>query len=144
MYKREITYTDWNGVERTETFYFHFTKSELTEFEASMPGGMSARMSEISAAKDMPEMMKFFKSIIIKSYAEKSADGRRLMKGENNELAKAFVETPAYDILFQDIFLGDKMVEFLTGIMPDDIGEKMRPQMEEVLKNAKAQLPAGA
>lgn len=139
MFKKEITYTDYNDVERTETFYFNFTRSELTEFEASVPGGLAARMKEISDAKDMPEMMKFFKAIIMKSYGEKSPDGRRLMKGENDELAKAFVETPAYDILFQDIFVNNGMVPFLTGIMPSDIAEKLKPNLEAYMNK----LPVG-
>ena len=139
MFKKEITYKDYNDVERTETFYFNFTRSELTEFEASVPGGLAARMKEISDAKDMPEMMKFFKAIIMKSYGEKSPDGRRLMKGENDELAKAFVETPAYDILFQDIFVNNGMVPFLTGIMPSDIAEKLKPNLEAYMNT----LPAG-
>jgi len=143
MYKEEITYVDYDNVERTETFYFNFTKSELTEFETSIPGGMANRLATINAAKDMPEMMKFFKQIIMKSYGEKSPDGRRLMKGENDELAKAFAETPAYDILFQKIFMSDGyMVEFLTNIMPPDIAEQMRPALNEYMKNKT--LPAGA
>lgn len=139
MYKEEITYTDYNDVERKETFYFNLTKSELTEFEASVPGGMASRMKEIADAKDMPKMMEFFKTIIMKSYGEKSPDGRRLMKGENDELAKAFVETPAYDILFQEIFMNNKMVPFLTGIMPSDIAEKLLPNLEAYMNK----LPAG-
>ena len=143
MYKKEITYKDYNDVERTETFYFNLTQTELTNLEASIPGGLSARMGEIAAAKNMPEMMKFFNMIIMKSYGEKSQDGRRLMKGNDDELAKAFAETPAYDILFQDIFMGNGMVEFLTGIMPSDIAAKLRPTLENYLKDTGV-LPAGA
>ena len=143
MFKDTITYVDYDDVERTETFYFNFTKSELTEFEASIPGGLANRLAEISAAKDMPAMMKFFKSIIMKSYGEKSPDGRRFMKGENDELAKAFSETPAYDIFFQKIFMSDGyMVDFLTNIMPQDLRDKMRPVLDDYIK--KNSLPVGA
>ena len=142
MYKETITYIDYDGVEREETFYFNLTKSELTDIETSIPGGMANRMSEIAKAKDMPEMMKFFRMLIMKSYGEKSPDGRRLMKGDDCELAKAFAETPAYDILFQKIFMGDGMVEFLTNIMPSDMVEKLRPVLDKHLSEQK--LPAGA
>lgn len=135
MLKKEITYVDYNGVERTETFYFNFTQTELTEFEASFPGGMSARMQEISAAKDMPAMMKFFRQIILSAYGEKSADGRRIIKSE--ELSKAFSETPAYDILCQEIFMGNGMVNFLTGILPAELAEKIRPEMNKLLESGK-------
>lgn len=142
MFKEQITYTDYDGVERTETFYFNLTKSELTELETSIQGGLANRMGEISAAKDMPAMMKFFKKLIMKSYGEKSQDGRRLMKGDDDELAKAFAETPAYDIFFQKIFMSNGyMVDFIAGIMPKDISEKMRLVLEDYLKNNT--LPAG-
>ena len=65
MYKKEVTYKDYNGVERTETFYFNLTQTELTQFETSMPGGMSGYMASVSAAKDMQKMMDY---IIIKRY----------------------------------------------------------------------------
>ncbi len=86
-------------------------------------------------------MMKFFKSIIMNAYGEKSPDGRRLMKSE--ELSKAFSETPAYDKLFQEIFMDNNgMVNFLTSIMPSDVAAKLRPQLENYVKDNK--LPAGA
>lgn len=140
MYKKEVTYKDYNGVERTETFYFNLTQSELLELESSIPGGMANRMAEISAAKDMPEMMKFFKMLMRKTYGEKSPDGRRLIKKEG-ALFDEFVETPAYDIIIQDIFFGDGMKDFITNIMPAEYADKIRPSLDEYLKTGK--LPSG-
>lgn len=140
MFKKEVTYIDYNDVERTETFYFNLTPTELTQLEAGIPGGMSAHMASISAAKDMPKMMEFFKMIMRKAYGEKSQDGRRLIK-KDGELFDEFVETPAFDIIFQEIFMGDGMIPFLTGIMPSDIAEKLRPQLEQYIN--KHNLPAG-
>ena len=119
MFKKEITYEDYNGVERTETFYFNLTQTELTKMQTSMPGGgMAEYMESISAKKDVPKMMDFFNLLILKSYGEKSQDGRRLIKGDDDELAKAFMETPAYDILFRDIFTSENgMVDFVAGII---------------------------
>ena len=39
MLKKTITYTDYNGVERKEDFYFNLTKAELMEMEMSTKGG---------------------------------------------------------------------------------------------------------
>ena len=126
MLKKTITYTDFNGVERTEDFYFNLSTTELQEIESSIPGGMSAKLSAIQAAKDVDEVMKFFKFILMKAYGEKSPDGRRLMKEDGN-LAKAFVETPAYDIIFQELFAseGNALKDFLLGIVPSDIAVKI-------------------
>ena len=42
MLKKTIKYTDYNGVERTEDFYFNITKAEAIEMEMTTTGGMSA------------------------------------------------------------------------------------------------------
>lgn len=39
MYKKTITYTDYDGNERTEDFYFNLTKAEIAEMELSAEGG---------------------------------------------------------------------------------------------------------
>lgn len=143
MFKDTITYVDYDGVERTETFYFNLNTSELAKFQASIPGGLDNRLKEISDSKDMRAMMRFFNEVIMKSYGEKSPDGRRFMKGDNDELAKAFVETPAYDIFFQKIFMSNGyMVNFITEIMPPEYREKMRSGLESYLKEKS--LPDGA
>ena len=42
MLKKTITYTDYDGRERTEDFYFNLNKAELTEMELSVKGGLAA------------------------------------------------------------------------------------------------------
>ena len=34
MYKRTIKYTDFNGVERTQDFYFYLSKTNLTKLNS--------------------------------------------------------------------------------------------------------------
>ena len=41
MLKKTVTYVDYNGVERTEDFYFNLSKAEVTEMELSVEGGFS-------------------------------------------------------------------------------------------------------
>ncbi|MBP5461544.1 MAG: hypothetical protein J6Y20_05400 [Lachnospiraceae bacterium] len=131
MLKKTVKYTDFNGVERTEDFYFNLSKTELQEMESSIPGGMSARLTTIQAANDINEVMKFFKFIIMKSYGEKSPDGRRLIK-EDGKLAEAFVETPAYDIIFQEFFVseGNALRDFLLAIVPADISAQITKSLD--------------
>ena len=98
MLKKIITYTDYNGVERTEPFYFNLSKAELMEMELGVTGGMTEMLDKIIAAKDAPSLMKTFKEMIMKSYGIKSDDGKRLIKSE--ELSIAFTQTEAYSVLF--------------------------------------------
>ena len=119
MHKETITYVDFNGTERTEDHYFNLSKTEITELEVSMPCGLAEYLMGIVNAKNVPEIMASFKKIILSAYGIKSADGRRLEKGE--EISKAFTESPAYDVLFQRLFLsGDVNAasDFINAIIP--------------------------
>ena len=119
MHKETITYVDFNGTERTEDHYFNLSKTEITELEVSMHGGLAEYLMGIVNAKNVPEIMASFKKIILSAYGIKSADGRRLEKGE--EISKAFTESPAYDVLFQRLFLsGDVNAasDFINAIIP--------------------------
>lgn len=77
MIKWPITYTDYNGVERTEDFYFGLKKSDLIEMELGTVGTFTQTMEAIIKAKDVPSLIREFKSLIRKSYGIKSADGKR-------------------------------------------------------------------
>ena len=84
MYKKTITYTDYNNVERTEDFWFNFSKAEIMEMEMSVDGGMSALMKKVASTQDAPSLIKIFKDLVLDAYGEKSADGRRFMKHDDN------------------------------------------------------------
>ncbi len=121
MIKKTITYTDYNGVERTEDFYFNLTKTELSKMELSTAGGLVAMIERIIAAKDGKAIMSTMESIIHQSYGEKSADGKRFEK-HNGALADAFAETEPYDILFMELVTdANAAAAFVKGILPEDM-----------------------
>lgn len=125
MIKKTIKYTDYNGVEREEDFYFDLSSAEITEMELSEDGGMSNLIQKIVNAKDMPSLVKMFKQLILKSYGVKSADGRRFIKTE--ELAAEFTQTPAYSILFMELATDEKAASaFVNGIIPQEAAAKAR------------------
>lgn len=129
MLKKIITYTDYNGVERTEPFYFNLSKAELMEMELGVTGGMTEMLDKIIAAKDAPSLMKTFKEMIMKSYGIKSDDGKRLIKSE--ELSIAFTQTEAYSVLFMELITDDKAAaDFVNGIIPNEIQAEVATQTE--------------
>ena len=71
MLKKTITYTDYNGVERTEDFFFHLNEAEITEMEFSIRGGLTEMIKKIVAAQDTPTIIQVFKDLILKAYGEK-------------------------------------------------------------------------
>lgn len=134
MLKKAITYVDYNGVERTESFYFNLSKAELIEMEYGTVGTFTSMIQNIIDAQDEPELIKLFKSLILKSYGKKSADGRRFEKSE--EISKDFSETEAYVILFMELARNSKAAsEFVNGIIPADIDrEELKKQQEALMK----------
>lgn len=121
MLPKTITYTDYNGVERTETFYFNLSKSELTRWAMSVEGGLHERLQRIIDAKDNVAVMKEFDNIIARSYGVKSDDGRRFEKSK--KITEEFMQTPAYDQLYMELITGgtDVMSAFINGIVPMDL-----------------------
>ena len=120
MLKKTVTYTDYNGVERTEDYYFNLTKAEIAEMELSVSGGYAEMLNKIVAAQDMPTLIKVWKELLLKAYGEKSLDGRRFIKSE--EISTAFSQTEAYSILFMEFATdADSAAQFVNGIMPADL-----------------------
>ena len=120
MIKKTITYTDYNGVERTEDNYFNLTKAEIMEMELSTTGGLAEMIQKITKAQDAPAIIKVFKDLVLKSYGEKSPDGRRFIKSK--ELSDAFAQTEAYSQLFMELATdADAASKFVNGIMPADV-----------------------
>ena len=118
MLKKTMTYTDYNGVERTEDFYFNLTKAEVMEMEMSTSGGLSEMINKIVATQDAPAIIKIFKDIILKSYGEKSLDGKKFVKSE--ELSNAFSQTEAYSMLFMELATdAEAASNFINAIVPD-------------------------
>jgi hypothetical protein len=134
MQKKTVTYTDYNGVERTEDFYFNLTKAEVMEMEMSTSGGLAESIQRIVAAQDAPAIIKIFKDLVLKAYGEKSPDGRRFIKSD--EIATAFSQTEAYSEIFMELATdADKAAEFVNGIVPAELAE-------EAKKSNKANHPA--
>lgn len=123
MLKKTITYSDYNGNERTEDFYFNLTKAEVTEMEMSTAGGLAEMIEKIIAAQDAPSIIKIFKDLVLRAYGEKSPDGKRFIKSD--ELSTAFSQTEAYSQLFMELATdADSAAKFVNGIIPGDASKK--------------------
>lgn len=127
MLKKTITYTDYNGNERTEDFYFNLSKAEIMEMEMSTTGGLAEMITRIVAAQDQPAIIKIFKDLVLKAYGEKSADGKRFVKSD--EIAAGFSQTEAYSILFMELATdADAAAKFVNGIVPADMSKQLAAQ----------------
>lgn len=124
MLKRKITYKDFNGIERSENFYFNLTETELMEMEMSEVGGFKERVQRVIDAKDSATIIEIFKDFILKSYGEKSPDGKYFDKSP--EISRRFANTNAYSVLFMELAMNaDKASEFIKGIVPEAVAAKV-------------------
>lgn len=117
MVKKTITYNDYNGVKRTEDFYFNLNEAEVMEMELGVTGGMAEMIQRIVQAQDGPTIIQTFKDVVLRSYGVKSPDGKRFIK--NDTLREEFSQTEAYSQLFMKLATDSKeAADFVNGIMP--------------------------
>lgn len=131
MLKKTMTYTDFNGLERTEDFYFNFTKAEIAEMELGTTGGFTTVIKKIVDSKDGAAIIKTFKDLVLDSYGVKSADGRTFIKSEN--LRNSFAQTQAYSDLFMELATdADAAAAFVNGIVPPDVAEMAKEEGKQL------------
>lgn len=125
MLTKEFTFTDYNGVERTEKHLFHLSQAEIMEMEMGTTGGLTEYIKKIIDTKDGPSIIRLFKDLILKAYGVKSADGREFIK--NDEVRNSFAQTEAYSMLFMELATdADAAAAFVNGIIPAELVEKMK------------------
>ena len=147
MLKKTITYTDYNGFERTEDFWFNLSKAELIEMELSKSGGLSESLKRIVNSKDTPSIIREFKYILSKSYGIKSDDGRRFIKSK--EISDEFMQTEAYTILFMELATNTEAATlFINKLIPSEkvmsiADESILPsQNEKAMSSANEYIPS--
>ena len=137
MLTKTITYTDYNGVERTEPFYFNLSQAELIEMQLGGKDGLySDKLQKMIDNRDAAAIINTIKEFVLKSYGEKTDDGKRFVKSP--EISQAFMQTEAYSQLITELLSDDaKSSEFILGIMPQGLREAAVAEM-----NKNKQLPS--
>lgn len=138
MLKKTITYTDYDGMERTEDFWFNLSKTELTKLDAELPGGVLGVLRKIIDKKDRKALVDFIETLILRSYGEKTLDGKRFVK--TPDMAEEFMQTPAYDELFMSILSDtDSQTSFINGVIPQSMVKEIEQTDKKQVENALAE-----
>ena len=138
MLTKTITYTDYDGMERTEDFWFNLSKTELTKLDAELPGGVLGVLRKIIDKKDRKALVDFIETLILRSYGEKTLDGKRFVK--TPEMAEEFMQTPAYDELFMSILSDtDSQTSFINGVIPQSMAKEIEQTDKKQVENALAE-----
>lgn len=130
MRKETITYTNFNGAEVTEDFYFNLSRAEVYEMEMTTNGGLVEMVQNIVKAKNVPAIAEIFKSFILKAYGEKSPDGKYFNKIDENgrPLSERFEQSAAFPVLYMMLAQDDKKAaEFFNNVIPKPEKQTVAP-----------------
>lgn len=119
MLKKSITYVDYNGVERTEDFYFNLNKAETLGYIIRFEGGIESFIEKVVQEEDVKKLWDLWSDFILMCYGEKSSDGRRFIKSK--ELSEGFKQTEAYNNLVMELVSGKGAdnAKFVNAVVAD-------------------------
>lgn len=131
MLAKTVTYMDYNGVERKETFYFNLTEAELTEMQMSEYGGLTNMLQKIIDSQDSKAIMREFKKLILLAYGVKSDDGKRFIK--NDQVREEFSQTEAFSEIYMELLTdSDAAAAFVNGIVPTKFAKALEQKAAEI------------
>lgn len=124
MLRKEVEYKDFDGNDRKDVLWFHLNEVEITEMDLETSGGLVKYMESIIDTNDVNQLIAIFKDLLIRSYGERSMDGKHFYK--DDKIRNEFVSSAAYPVLYMEMVSdADKAVEFINGIVPSNIREQM-------------------
>lgn len=146
MLKKDFTYTDYNGNEKTLTAYFHLNKNDCIDLDAAFAeeGGLIDYLKTlINETKENPDIamkesfVRFVRLLVSKSYGERPKGDPSLFLKEDDygrPLVRKFKGTTAYDDFVFDLLTGkEDLAAFTDGIMPK-IDDEQRAEAEKLLE----------
>lgn len=124
MLRKEVKYKDFDGNDRKDVLWFHLNEVEITEMDLETSGGLVKYMESIIDTNDVNQLIAIFKDLLIRSYGERSMDGKHFYK--DDKIRNEFVSSAAYPVLYMEMVSdANKAVEFINGIVPSNIREQM-------------------
>lgn len=117
MLKHTMTYDDFDGNKRTDTFYFNLTKLECLELDLGVEGGLEGYLNNLVEQQDFKSLVHEFKKIILASVGKKSSDSRQFIK--NDEIRDSFAQTNAFVDLFMRMTTDTQFaIDFINQVIP--------------------------
>lgn len=123
MYRKEFTYTNLNGEEKTVQLLFNLSLKESRSFIAKYTGGkieekdVNEAFTKMINSKDYEKMIEVIEDLILYSYGEKSDDGEQFVK--NDDIRNRFSESYLYAELFESLIKDEKELKnFIQNTLP--------------------------
>jgi len=115
MVSKTIKYVDYNGVEKTGTYWFNMSRADLFSLELEGDEGWTDRVKRLIAEQNTREVVKIIEKFIRDSYGVKTPDGG--FDKDPKHLEK-FMQTDAYsELIWEFVEHPDEFGEFINGIV---------------------------
>lgn len=138
MLKQVVTYTDHDGVQKTETLRFHVTKAEVVK-AFTLNGDLMDRWSSAIRSDNKLAFIEMFDDMIKLSVGIVDPATNQFSKPKGH--AEQFFTTEAYSELFMTL-MGDpqKAIKFFMSLFPLDMIEAAKAQVLKDPQGTAAQL----
>ncbi len=128
--KQNITYTDFNGNERKEDFYFHLSTPEVIRLEAEIGEPIDDHTKKLAESLDLKALLAFLEKMILSSYGKKTSDGKSFTK--TPELRAEFEYSQAYAEFFEMLIKDPQLAQKFGSSVADNGKRKnqVQPKVE--------------
>lgn len=124
MYKKTLTFVNYDGKEITQDLYFHLNQTDLIKITAKYAKGikdpkdvnLNKVSQDILSQGDWPKVVSLLEDVILRSYGERSYDGDLFIKSK--EVRDKFEYSVAYAEMFE-LLLSDnnEMQAFMSKVV---------------------------
>lgn len=137
MYKKTITYKNFDGEEVTEDLFFNLSKAEISKSNYSVAGGIENLLRKMVNEKNLQTISELFTEFLGRSFGIKSDDGKYFRKSP--EIRADFESSAVYDVLYMELLSNaEEAIAFIKGVIPSDFTEGLENSEEYKALVAKA------
>ena len=131
MLKKQVTYKDYDGNDKTVTLYFHLNKFEWLELETYTKGGLIENLKHAIETGNAKKTIDILKKIILRSYGEKDPETGSFEKSD--DIAIRFSKTDAFSELFYELAYNEEAAQsFFMGLIPVELRAEAEKKMAEM------------
>lgn len=121
MYKKEISYTDFEDTDRTEVCWFNLSEADLLDLQLGPKEGLADYMQNIMADLDnrRKDVLDFVKSLILKAYGVRREVGGKSLFTKTEDDLLLFQYGGAFDAIYSEFLKDPKEIyAFMMGAAP--------------------------
>lgn len=119
MITKEITYTNFDGEQITETLHFNLNKFEVIEIGMQYPNGIEKALKDMVETNDFKSLFDFIKKFIVTSYGIVGYDEGKKKFYKSESITSNFERSEAFSEFFVGLLQNqEEAIAFINNIIP--------------------------